>query len=76
MAHVHGSPCNVLYHDAVAPSKRWREEWRAGESMVTFVGVGGGRSLENVARHDGGGAVHHALALIVCYGDGVPSEVA
>ena len=36
--------------------------------MVTFVGVGGGRSLENVARHDGGGAVHHALVLIV-YGE-------
>ena len=38
--------------------------------MVTFVGVGGGRSLENVARHDGGGAVHHALVLIVYGEDG------
>ena len=45
--------------------------------VITFVGVGGRRSLENVARHDGGGAVHHALVLIV-YGEdgGWPSEVA
>ena len=59
------------------PSKMWREGEREGELLqvflqsvvVTFVGVGGRRSLENVARHDGGGAVHHALVLIV-YGGG------
>ena len=34
-----------------------------GRRIVTFVGSGG--SLENVAGHDGGGAVNHALVLIV-----------
>ena len=41
------------------------DEGEAGNSewLVTFVGSGG--SLENVAGHDGGGAVNHALVLIV-----------
>ena len=42
------------------------DEGEAGNSewLVTFVGSG--CSLENVASHDGGGAVNHALVLIFC----------
>ena len=48
------------------------DEGEAGnsEQLVTFVGSG--CSLENVASHDGGGAVNHALVLIV-YGFRIPA---